>query len=403
MSDSNDDKPGMPPPDDWSKTTPNIPAEDFEESEWGKTNYGTPSDAPADEWGKTVINYNVSGAEPDLGKQLHPSKEEFSEPDWGVTQPNVRLNDDFEPESNEDSNDGMTVPYLRLPDAEREKYAKIPPTPSERARQDEEKRKKAGGIPAWFWIGAGLMTMFSFAVIVLLAVYFFFMGPSAFTIQIKGAQPNSQFFVNNSRWGVENPQGEVDLIGLSPGTKKLIVRKKGFEDFETNVDGKRGEVVTVLVAQKASANECQNAESMTDIAKREECANIILNNLDSPPNVDDLLRALNLYYINFASGDASIPAARQKFLERASTYIKQLPDKIVIEIGGHTDDVGDDASNMDLSNRRANAVKDYFVKTGLSEARFTTKGYGETQPKEANNTEEGRFQNRRISYMVVAK
>ncbi len=72
-----------------------------------------------------------------------------------------------------------------------------------------------------------------------------------------------------------------------------------------------------------------------------------------------------------------------------------------IEVGGHTDDVGDDASNLSLSQRRAEAVKNYLVKNGVAESRVQAKGYGETQPQVPNDSDINRAKNRRTEFLVV--
>jgi len=65
------------------------------------------------------------------------------------------------------------------------------------------------------------------------------------------------------------------------------------------------------------------------------------------------------------------------------------------DIEGHTDNVGDDASNMTLSDNRAAAVRDYFVSKGIDSSRLTSQGFGETQPVADNGTAAGKAQNRR--------
>jgi outer membrane protein OmpA-like peptidoglycan-associated protein len=68
------------------------------------------------------------------------------------------------------------------------------------------------------------------------------------------------------------------------------------------------------------------------------------------------------------------------------------------EIVGHTDSIGDDAYNMDLSKRRAHAVTEYLRGKGIKLAdRFEATGMGETKPLADNSTEEGRAQNRRVT------
>jgi outer membrane protein OmpA-like peptidoglycan-associated protein len=72
-----------------------------------------------------------------------------------------------------------------------------------------------------------------------------------------------------------------------------------------------------------------------------------------------------------------------------------------IEVGGHTDDQGDDALNMNLSVRRAEAVKNYLVLKGIGADRLVAKGYGETQPTVPNTNDENRAKNRRTEFVIL--
>ncbi|MFQ3577307.1 MAG: OmpA family protein [Cytophagales bacterium] len=74
-----------------------------------------------------------------------------------------------------------------------------------------------------------------------------------------------------------------------------------------------------------------------------------------------------------------------------------------VEIAGHTDNVGDDESNMRLSQNRANSVKEYIVKKGITPDRIIAKGYGESSPVESNDTEVGRAMNRRTEVRVITE
>jgi len=71
-----------------------------------------------------------------------------------------------------------------------------------------------------------------------------------------------------------------------------------------------------------------------------------------------------------------------------------------IQINGHTDNVGTDASNQQLSEARAKAVYDYLCTKGLAANRLKYKGYGEAQPLNSNDTTEGRTSNRRTEFIV---
>ena len=87
-------------------------------------------------------------------------------------------------------------------------------------------------------------------------------------------------------------------------------------------------------------------------------------------------------------------------LNRLVELLNKNPDR-KIEVGGHTDDVGDDASNLSLSQRRAEAVRNYLIQSGISAARLTAKGYGETQPQVPNDSDANRAKNRRTEFLVL--
>ena len=80
--------------------------------------------------------------------------------------------------------------------------------------------------------------------------------------------------------------------------------------------------------------------------------------------------------------------------------LQAYPD-VKVEIEGHTDNIGSDAYNQSLSERRARVVKAFLADHGVDAARMTPVGYGESQPIESNDTEEGREANRRVELRVV--
>lgn len=82
-------------------------------------------------------------------------------------------------------------------------------------------------------------------------------------------------------------------------------------------------------------------------------------------------------------------------LDQDVATLKQWGD-LKVEVAGHTDYIGTDEYNMGLSVRRADAVRMYLIEKGVAADRLTAKGYGESQPVADNETEEGRFQNRRV-------
>jgi OOP family OmpA-OmpF porin len=69
-------------------------------------------------------------------------------------------------------------------------------------------------------------------------------------------------------------------------------------------------------------------------------------------------------------------------------------------IQGHTDSQGDNAMNLDLSKRRAAAVRQYLISKGIAGERMRTQGFGETRPVADNGTAAGRAKNRRVEFKV---
>ena len=84
----------------------------------------------------------------------------------------------------------------------------------------------------------------------------------------------------------------------------------------------------------------------------------------------------------------------------AEVFVKYPETNITIH--GHTDDTGSDEFNMTLSEKRAKAVADFLISKGVAANRIIEKGFGETQPKFPNDSEENRSKNRRVEIAVVA-
>jgi outer membrane protein OmpA-like peptidoglycan-associated protein len=101
----------------------------------------------------------------------------------------------------------------------------------------------------------------------------------------------------------------------------------------------------------------------------------------------------------FTTGQATLlPAAQEKLNQVADALKNQEDHKIVVE--GHTDSQGSEASNMDLSQRRAQSVRDYIVSRGVTSDKVSAVGIGQNRPVADNRTVEGRAQNRRVEIIV---
>lgn len=114
---------------------------------------------------------------------------------------------------------------------------------------------------------------------------------------------------------------------------------------------------------------------------------------------DDLL--LNIPSgINFATNSATVEPRFRETLDRVASVLSEY-GQTYIDVYGHTDSTGSDSYNQGLSERRAISVADYLSTRGVQPARIATRGFGETQPIETNETEEGRSANRRVEIKIV--
>lgn len=103
--------------------------------------------------------------------------------------------------------------------------------------------------------------------------------------------------------------------------------------------------------------------------------------------------------IQFQSGSADIDRDSRGLLDRLVEIALRCPSAS-LEIGGHTDSDGEEAANMALSERRAQAVVEFLEKAGLPADRLRALGFGQTYPVAPNDTPEGKAQNRRIEFVV---
>jgi OOP family OmpA-OmpF porin len=114
-------------------------------------------------------------------------------------------------------------------------------------------------------------------------------------------------------------------------------------------------------------------------------------------DLDDLIAGK---VVEFEVNSDLLTVAGQALLDEILAALRQFPD-VPIEIAGHADASGSPDFNLDLSQRRADAVLEYLAERGEDRSRFVVIGYGETQPVADNDTAEGRARNRRIEFIAL--
>jgi len=104
--------------------------------------------------------------------------------------------------------------------------------------------------------------------------------------------------------------------------------------------------------------------------------------------------------VTFDTNSTEVRQGLYSEINRVAGVLNQYPQTL-IRVEGHTDSVGSDAYNMDLSVRRANSVKNLLVQRGVAAGRIEVIGYGETMPVATNSTEAGRQMNRRVEIKIA--
>lgn len=131
-------------------------------------------------------------------------------------------------------------------------------------------------------------------------------------------------------------------------------------------------------------------------------------NLAKPKKVDlevkpiSVGKAYTLNNINFETNSFDLSAQSKVIIGEFGLFLKEN-EKIKVAIHGHTDDIGNDADNLTLSDNRAKAVYNHLISIGVPADRISYKGFGETKPLSPNTSETNRAKNRRTEFVIVAK
>lgn len=241
--------------------------------------------------------------------------------------------------------------------------------------------------------------------------------------------------------GLMMPIKISDRVSLIPDLKATALNGNAFSDgekkFAANLGGSLG--LRVMLGKKKEKNAGDDAAALAaaeaarlaaEKAAAEEAARKAAEEAARKKAYDDSVAAANAEAARLAAEKAAAEEAARKAHEAAlaelakamdiqtlfdfdsaelSAKAKSDLDKVYeylstniikVEVGGHTDSMGADEYNKDLSLRRAQAVVNYLTGKGIAANRLTAVGYGEEKPVANNDTEEGRQQNRRIEFKV---
>jgi outer membrane protein OmpA-like peptidoglycan-associated protein len=180
-----------------------------------------------------------------------------------------------------------------------------------------------------------------------------------------------------------------------------VTREKAeLETARANAEAERQAAVAATERANAATEEANQLRQKAE-ADRTELRAELMRQFNLILETRDTARGLivNMSDVLFDTAKSTLrPGAREK-LAKVSGIIQSHPG-LKLEIEGHTDSVGGDGYNQQLSEKRADAVRDYLVQQGIPANSITAKGYGKSRPVVSNATAEGRQRNRRVEMVV---
>ena len=154
---------------------------------------------------------------------------------------------------------------------------------------------------------------------------------------------------------------------------------------------------TDRISKEQSAAATATAQSRSDSEKQEADLQKRIDELEARPSDRGLV--LTLGDVLFATGSAELRSGDNSQLDKLVTFLDQYPERTAL-IEGHTDNVGAASYNQQLSQHRAETVRDYLIQKGVAANRLSASGMGLHKPVASNNDATGRQQNRRVEIII---
>lgn len=205
----------------------------------------------------------------------------------------------------------------------------------------------------------------------------------------------------------EGKIAERDTQKLNAETAELIARKQKMDQERelaakmARMDAEKARLAAMTEAERAAKArmEAEQARLAARMAKADtEKLMMELSELKARQTERGIV--LTIGDVLFAFGKANLSSMADRNVDKLADFLMKYPNRNVL-IEGHTDSIGSEEYNQDLSQKRADSVKEKLVKDEIDPARITTVGYGEKYPAVSNDTEANRALNRRVEVIIL--
>jgi len=207
-------------------------------------------------------------------------------------------------------------------------------------------------------------------------------------------------------WNSEGDREEASHLAYVAEQKARIAvaaaQEKAAEDETQRLRAEREDIRVGARTREAELAHAQ-AEAATDRAVAATTRAQVLEQELAVLKAQDTERGLVMTLqegVLFEYDKADLKPRAMRSLEPLTTFLREHPDRTLL-IEGHTDSTGRDSYNLELSQRRAEAVRNFLTSQGISVDRILARGYGESYPVTTNTTEAGRQQNRRVEVVIA--
>ncbi len=201
------------------------------------------------------------------------------------------------------------------------------------------------------------------------------------------------------RWEVfEYELACAELCGKGHYSMRRVIEVVSRDEYNAWISQQKSFYMTNIRNTEADPNKGKKLFSF-EIKQRAEELKAEFANVLSDSAKTNIIPLKNVF---FETGSDKLSDLSKHELDNLVTILKNRPS-VRVELAGHTDNVGDAAMNLELSQKRASGVLNYLVSNGVDAGKLVAKGYGQNNPLESNDTPEGRDKNRRTELKIISK